>query len=175
MSTALQPSQPNGMRFEESVAAQYYMFMQVVLGTLRQMWAQVNVVLIVAGLLVLAALVAVVVATSQETPDQIVAWVEDKRRWQPTHASQRQALATALTAIVHGLAFSSNSFMFRKDSVVLYLVQPLQLLPFLGKLPQELNGGASECQHKEVDCGWQINGFYELLAAVTLDHFNAPV
>ncbi|KAJ1875833.1 hypothetical protein LPJ57_004634 [Coemansia sp. RSA 486] len=65
--------------------------------------------------------------------------------------------------------------MFRKDSVVLYLVQPLQLLPFLGKLPQELNGGASECQHKEVDCGWQINGFYELLAAVTLDHFNAPV
>ncbi|KAJ1858323.1 mannose-ethanolamine phosphotransferase gpi13, partial [Coemansia sp. RSA 486] len=109
--------QPEVMRFEESVAAQYYVFMRVVLGTLRQMWAQFDAVLIVAGLLVLAALlaalVAVAVALGHETPGQIVA-----RTWGTsvgggvagavaarslglllsrnavTHASQHQALAT---------------------------------------------------------------------------------
>ncbi|KAJ1809145.1 mannose-ethanolamine phosphotransferase gpi13, partial [Coemansia sp. RSA 2598] len=210
---------PSIMRLEESVAAQYYAFLRVVLGTLRQMWAQFDAALIVAGLAILAALLgalaALAAALRHETPDEIVA-----RAWRTsvgggiagalvarslahllsgkaaTHAAQHEALAAglvlglvaafvaalvlgprhrsagagictctgtgvgaghadghidrsticstdsgscprtprtacvlnavaALAAGVHGLAFTSNSFTFREDSIVLYLAQTL--------------------------------------------------
>ncbi|KAJ1641797.1 mannose-ethanolamine phosphotransferase gpi13, partial [Coemansia asiatica] len=213
--------QPHIMQFEESVAAQYYAFLRVVLGTLRQLWAQFDAVLIVAGLLVfvalLAALAALVVALRYETPDQIVA-----RVWKTsvgsgvagaivarsvghllnskavTDVSQHEALAAgfvlalvaaftaalvtglgcnsknssknstsisistgtgnrisgtvwalngvaALTAVVHGLAFTSNSFTFREDGIVLYLAQTLAAALALAAV-KSMRASASEQQ-----------------------------
>ncbi|KAJ2230987.1 mannose-ethanolamine phosphotransferase gpi13 [Coemansia sp. RSA 485] len=156
--------QPEVMQFEESVAAQYYVFMRVVLGTLRQMWAQFDAVLIVAGLLVLAALlaalVAVVVARAWRTSvgGGVAGAVAARSlglllsRNAVTHALQHQALAAALTAVVHGLAVSSNSFMFRKDSVVLYLAQTLALALALAVV-KSMRASMTEQQRAGAVCG----------------------
>ncbi|KAJ1866433.1 hypothetical protein LPJ57_005991, partial [Coemansia sp. RSA 486] len=142
----------------------YYVFMRVVLGTLRQMWAQFDAVLIVAGLLVLAALlaalVAVVVARAWRTSvgGGVAGAVAARSlglllsRNAVTHALQHQALAAALTAVVHGLAVSSNSFMFRKDSVVLYLAQTLALALALAVV-KSMRASMTEQQRAGAVCG----------------------
>ncbi|KAJ2000797.1 mannose-ethanolamine phosphotransferase gpi13, partial [Coemansia thaxteri] len=62
---------------EERVSAEYYAFMRVVLGSLRQMWAQFDAVLIIAGLSVLlllaVALAAIYACSHQLTLEAIVA------------------------------------------------------------------------------------------------------
>ncbi|KAJ2384269.1 mannose-ethanolamine phosphotransferase gpi13, partial [Coemansia sp. RSA 2603] len=188
------------MLFEESVAAQYYAFLRVVLGTLRQMWAQFDSVLIIAGLCVifevLVALVLLYLVLRQDTLDHIVsilwktglggavaaaiaarslAHVANSKAL--SHITQLEATAfgtvtgligasilvlslrivqhnrdeeagstikdsvedkglgrsisyklnavALVVAAIHCLAFTSNSFTFNEDSIVLYLVQTL--------------------------------------------------
>ncbi|KAJ2787190.1 mannose-ethanolamine phosphotransferase gpi13 [Coemansia interrupta] len=194
--------QSHVMLFEESVAAQYYAFLRVVLGTLRQMWAQFDSVLIIAGLCiiveVLVALVLLYLVLRQDTLDHIVgiswktglggaaaaaiaarslAHVANSRAL--SHVTQLEATAfgavaglvgafilvislrlaqqcrdeqagssakdsvddqgsgrsvaytlnavALVMAAIHCLAFTSNSFTFNEDSIVLYLAQTLTL------------------------------------------------
>ncbi|KAJ2753604.1 mannose-ethanolamine phosphotransferase gpi13 [Coemansia pectinata] len=188
--------QSHVMLVEERVAAEYYAFMRVVLGTLRQMWAQFDPALIIAGLAVLilttVALVAVYVRSRHISLETMVA-----RMWKQcatggfigvvigralsivlvsqsiSHISLFEASAAGLAigvmatsctllfvatsddelsisrpgslctrlcspaallnttacvmAIMHGLAFMSNSFTFNEDGIVLYLAQTLTL------------------------------------------------
>ncbi|KAJ1854426.1 mannose-ethanolamine phosphotransferase gpi13, partial [Coemansia sp. RSA 486] len=51
----------------------------------------------------------------------------------------------ALTAVVHGLAFSSNSFTFREDSIVLYLAQTLAVALVLASV-KSMRASATEQQ-----------------------------
>ncbi|KAJ2506225.1 mannose-ethanolamine phosphotransferase gpi13 [Coemansia sp. RSA 2052] len=187
--------QAHVMLVEEKVAAEYHAFMRVVLGTLRQMWAQFDLALILAGLSVLvltaAALLGIYVRSRHNSLEVIAG-----RVWKPcatggiigvvmgralsvvlvsqsiSHISMLEASAAGLAigvmttfcalllcsrsneelpsiarsggwwsrlggpaallnaiacamAIMHGLAFMSNSFTFNEDSIVLHLVQTL--------------------------------------------------
>ncbi|KAJ1723167.1 mannose-ethanolamine phosphotransferase gpi13 [Coemansia erecta] len=194
--------QSHVMLFEESVAAQYYAFLRVVLGTLRQMWAQFDSVLIIAGLCiiveVLVALVLLYLVLRHDSLDYIVgiswktglggavaaaiaarsvAHIANSKAL--SHITQLEATAfgtaaglvgasilvislrlvqqcrgeeagsvakdsvddqgsgrfiaytlnavALVMAVIHCLAFTSNSFTFNEDSIVLYLVQTLTL------------------------------------------------
>ncbi|KAI8324158.1 hypothetical protein GQ54DRAFT_256974 [Martensiomyces pterosporus] len=178
---------------EEAAAAQYYAFLRIMLGTLRQMWAQFDPALIITGLCILmlsiAALVSVYVRSRQTTLESVVS-----RSWATclsggvigmvaaralsvvlvastsSHISLLESTAAGLTiglllsfcvsvlrsekgdsdsspaftsgwispdaasflnyaacvmAILHGFTFTSNSYTFNEDSIVLYLAQSL--------------------------------------------------
>ncbi|KAJ1738800.1 mannose-ethanolamine phosphotransferase gpi13 [Coemansia sp. RSA 1821] len=167
---------------EEKVAAEYLVFMRLVLSSLRQMWAQFDLMLILAGLLTLllsiAALVILYIQARQKSLDKILACSARAcigggiasavlsralvpvlaLHWSTFEATvaglavgtaasfcialalgarETPAIELAITAakvlnmvaavagIIHLLAFSSNSFTFNEDSVVLYTVQTL--------------------------------------------------
>ncbi|KAJ2744531.1 mannose-ethanolamine phosphotransferase gpi13 [Coemansia sp. BCRC 34301] len=187
--------QSHVMLVEERVAAEYYAFMRVVLGTLRQMWAQFDPALILAGLSVLllttVALAGLYVRSRHISLEALVG-----RMWKPcasggvigvvigralsvvlvaqsiSHISMFEASAAGLAigamatfcalllllgsedkmlpisrgrgwwarlggpgvllnavacgmAIIHGLSFTSNSFTFNEDSIVLHIAQTL--------------------------------------------------
>ncbi|KAJ1849230.1 mannose-ethanolamine phosphotransferase gpi13 [Coemansia sp. RSA 2708] len=184
--------QPPIRELEERVAAEYFAFTRVVLGSLRQMWAQFDIVLILAGLctLVLATITLAVlyVRTRRSSLEEAITnagWpcigggvagaiifralstvfvsngmshmvpleatvaglaigtaasfsavlalsggvqisAPRLRWWQPTVTSAKLLNAIALLAgIIHCLGFTSNSFTFNEDRVVLYASQTL--------------------------------------------------
>ncbi|KAJ2526880.1 mannose-ethanolamine phosphotransferase gpi13, partial [Coemansia sp. RSA 1935] len=186
--------QPHIRELEERVAAEYFAFTRMVLGSLRQMWAQFDPVLILAGLctlvLSIAALLALYAQSRLRSLDIIIAragWpcisggiagavvfralssvfvssglshmtsldatvaglamgaaatfcvalVSDSKASTFAFVPQLQWLAVtpatvlnvvaAEATIIHCLAFSSNSFTFNEDSIVLYTVQTLVL------------------------------------------------
>ncbi|KAJ2403553.1 mannose-ethanolamine phosphotransferase gpi13 [Coemansia sp. RSA 2526] len=186
--------QPHIRELEERVAAEYFAFTRMVLGSLRQMWAQFDPVLILAGLgtlvLSIAALLALYAQSRLRSLDIIIAragWpcisggiagavvfralssvfvssglshmtsldatvaglamgaaatfcvalVSDSKASTFAFVPQLQWLAVtpatvlnvvaAVATIIHCLAFSSNSFTFNEDSIVLYTVQTLVL------------------------------------------------
>ncbi|KAJ2722960.1 mannose-ethanolamine phosphotransferase gpi13 [Coemansia sp. Benny D115] len=121
--------QPNIMQMEEDVAAQYFVFLRIVLGTLRQMWAQFDAVLIIAGLsiilVVLVTLVTVYFASRNWSMRGIVemTWKQSTggafavavaarafnvmlNTWAMTHMSQVQATAAG-AALGSMLVFSA--------------------------------------------------------------------
>lgn len=173
---------------EERAAAGYYAYLRMVLGALRQMWAQFDLVLIIAGLVIVAlAIVSLAciywcISWQQHTLEDIVAM-----SWKrclgggvigavamralgvvlvsndTSHISslestlsgvvigmtlafclgnlsigllplkQLYGYSTVLNAVsclvtaMHCLAFSSNSFTFNEDNIVLHLLQTLTL------------------------------------------------
>ncbi|KAJ1733309.1 mannose-ethanolamine phosphotransferase gpi13 [Coemansia biformis] len=181
---------------EERAAAEYFAFLRLVLGSLRQMWAQFDAVLIAAGLgtlaLVAAALAMLYLRTRHSTLESIaagacgmalgsgvagavafralgtllvstgvshltpleatvaglavgtaaalVAALASGSQGQPSTRSVRDCIwrtlaspvarlnaVAVVAAVVHALAFLSNSFTFNEDSVVLYAAQTLVL------------------------------------------------
>ncbi|KAJ2354484.1 mannose-ethanolamine phosphotransferase gpi13 [Coemansia sp. RSA 2618] len=190
--------QPHIKELEEKVAAEYFAFTRLVLGSLRQMWAQFDAVLILAGLctllLSIAALATLYTYTRKQSLDQVISragWpciggsiagavmsralgtalvangvshmtpleatvaglaigaaaafcitlafggntrisnLAPQLQW-PTVTPAMVLNAIALVAtIIHCLAFSSNSFTFNEDSVVLYTAQTLVLATVL--------------------------------------------
>ncbi|KAJ2818097.1 mannose-ethanolamine phosphotransferase gpi13, partial [Coemansia furcata] len=106
------PGRQSQMLAEEGVAAEYYAFLRVVLGTLRQMWAQFDAALIVAGLLVLAltavALVAVYVRARHSPLEAVVA-----RLWRPAAAGGAVGvvLGRALSVVLVAQAASHMSLL----------------------------------------------------------------
>ncbi|KAJ1891880.1 mannose-ethanolamine phosphotransferase gpi13, partial [Kickxella alabastrina] len=204
------------MMLEEAVAAQYFAFLRVVLGTLRQMWAQFDPVLIISGLVtllsVLAALVVLYICSREITLERIIdsalmssigggvagavaarALGTALNSGSVTHISQLestiagfaigsvctfsvsalQALvksatssaagsietrmhtllrtdsvlngAACILALMHCLAFTSNSFTFNEDSIVLYLLQTLTVINLLGAA-KSLRSSATDTQ-----------------------------
>ncbi|KAJ2846926.1 mannose-ethanolamine phosphotransferase gpi13 [Coemansia brasiliensis] len=175
------------LSLEEKVAAEYLVFTRLVLSSLRQMWAQFDLMLILAGLLTLllsiAALVILYIQTRQKSLDDILAcctwtcisggiasavlsralvpvfalhWTTFEATVAGLAVGTAAALCIALvfgkgleelpaivlaitpasalntaaiiSGIIHLLAFSSNSFTFNEDRVVLYTVQTLAVV-----------------------------------------------
>ncbi|KAJ1949350.1 mannose-ethanolamine phosphotransferase gpi13 [Linderina pennispora] len=183
---------------EEEAAAQYYAFLRIMLGTLRQMWAQFDPVLILAGLAImllsLTSLSLVYWRSQQSSLETIasktlagsaaggiIGLVASKAldtvlsaTAASSHASQLDLAVVGLTVgalgsfcfqalvnyqagvgiddtsppgfwrgipvvlngvailvtLFHFLVFTSNSYTFNEDSVVLYLLQTLTLVLF---------------------------------------------
>ncbi|KAJ2451125.1 mannose-ethanolamine phosphotransferase gpi13 [Coemansia sp. RSA 2336] len=165
---------------EEKVAAEYLVFMRLVLSSLRQMWAQFDLGLILAGLLTLLLSIAALVIfymQTQQKPNVLACSVRVcigggiasavlSRALAPAFALHWTTLEATVAGLavgtaaafcialalglgktplmdlaitpakvlnmvafvagtIHLLAFSSNSFTFNEDSVVLYTVQTL--------------------------------------------------
>ncbi|KAJ2474973.1 mannose-ethanolamine phosphotransferase gpi13 [Coemansia sp. RSA 2320] len=99
---------------EERVSAEYYAFMRVVLGSLRQMWAQFDAVLIIAGLSVLlllaVALAAIYACSHQLTLEAIVAlmWKNGHALAKKSEAGLRALLGATTVLVLNRISFYST-------------------------------------------------------------------